>query len=144
MRILAITTAAVAAAIGLAGCGARTLTDSRDGQKYRTMIMPDGKRWMAKNLNYRMDSSWCYENNADRSANNNNILPKKTEILVKGVRYARFFITPKLIKREGIMKSIPGERKPIVTRGTWREKVLPVFTATLMLMLIVIIVEAVK
>jgi len=42
------------------------------------------------------------------------------------------------------MKSIPGQRKPIVTRGTWREKVLPVFTATMMLLVILIVVGAVK
>jgi uncharacterized protein (TIGR02145 family)/uncharacterized repeat protein (TIGR02543 family) len=36
-----------------------TLTDSRDGQNYPTRII-DGKRWMAKNLNYATDDSWCY------------------------------------------------------------------------------------
>ncbi len=30
-----------------------TFTDSRDGQTYKTVIMPDGKRWMAENLRYR-------------------------------------------------------------------------------------------
>ncbi len=28
-------------------------TDPRDGQTYKTVIMPDGKRWMAENLRYR-------------------------------------------------------------------------------------------
>jgi len=67
MRKLLLTTAAVAAAIGLAGCGngdPNTLIDKRDGQKYRT-VMIGGDRWMAQNLNYETDSSWCYENNAD-------------------------------------------------------------------------------
>ena len=54
--------------------------DSRDNQTYRTVLMPDGKVWMAENLNYRNDSwysgttwsftqyeltpraSWCYDN----------------------------------------------------------------------------------
>ena len=61
MRKLLLTTAAVAAAIGLAGCGKKepvpetpnTFTDTRDGQKYRTVKMPDGKTWMAQNLNYQ-------------------------------------------------------------------------------------------
>jgi uncharacterized protein (TIGR02145 family) len=70
MRKLLLTTAVVAAAIGLAGCSKKpesvpetpnTLTDTRDGQKYRLVVI-GGKRWMAQNLNYKTDSSWCYKN----------------------------------------------------------------------------------
>jgi uncharacterized protein (TIGR02145 family) len=39
-----------------------TFTDSRDGKTYKTVKMPDGKTWMAQNLNYETDSSWCYRN----------------------------------------------------------------------------------
>jgi uncharacterized protein (TIGR02145 family)/uncharacterized repeat protein (TIGR02543 family) len=46
-----------------------TLTDVRDGKTYKTAKMPDGKWWMAQNLNYHKvgvtDSSWCYSNSAD-------------------------------------------------------------------------------
>jgi len=42
--------------------GSGTFTDERDGQTYRTVRMPDGKVWMAQNLNYKPESgnSWCY------------------------------------------------------------------------------------
>ena len=46
------------------GDGIGTFTDERDGQTYKTVKMPDGKVWMAQNLNYKPESgnSWCYGN----------------------------------------------------------------------------------
>jgi uncharacterized protein (TIGR02145 family) len=35
-------------------------TDSRDGRKYRSVEMGDGKIVMAENLNYQTGNSWCY------------------------------------------------------------------------------------
>ncbi len=37
------------------------LTDPRDGQRYRTVEIGSAK-WTARNMNYRVDSSWCYGN----------------------------------------------------------------------------------
>jgi uncharacterized protein (TIGR02145 family) len=38
-----------------------TFTDGRDGREYKAVDM-DGTVWMAENLDYTVDSSWCYEN----------------------------------------------------------------------------------
>jgi uncharacterized protein (TIGR02145 family) len=40
-----------------------TFTDARDGKTYRVVNMPDGKTWMAENLNYAPEEgeSWCYK-----------------------------------------------------------------------------------
>jgi uncharacterized protein (TIGR02145 family) len=35
-----------------------TFTDPRDGKKYKTIVMPDGKTWFGQNLNYTKDLTY--------------------------------------------------------------------------------------
>jgi uncharacterized protein (TIGR02145 family) len=42
-------------------CDKGEFTDTRDGQKYRTVKIGE-QVWMAENLNFKIDGSWCYDN----------------------------------------------------------------------------------
>jgi uncharacterized protein (TIGR02145 family) len=51
---------------GTATGSTATFTDPRDGKKYKTVVMPDGRTWFAQNLNYTKDltfNMYAYEAN---------------------------------------------------------------------------------
>jgi len=124
MRKLLLTTAAVAAAIGLAGCGNSdpdTLTDKRDGQKYRTVVI-GGDRWMAQNINYKTKSgSWCYDNNTDNCKQYGKLYDWKTATTVcpKGWKL------PSSADWDRLVAAADGEEiasgKKLKTKNGWEE-----------------------
>lgn len=56
-----LTTAFMVAAFFFSACGddGKTITDARDGKKYKITTIGN-QVWMAENLNYEMNGSWCY------------------------------------------------------------------------------------
>jgi uncharacterized protein (TIGR02145 family) len=55
-----------------------TFVDPRDGKSYKTVVMPDGKTWLAQNLNYTKDltyNAYSYEANGKQFTSMDNGVP---------------------------------------------------------------------
>jgi len=59
-----------------------TFTDTRDGQTYKTVKMPDGKTWMAENLNHEAGESWCYKDHSSNCAKYGRLYDWETALTV--------------------------------------------------------------
>jgi uncharacterized protein (TIGR02145 family) len=65
-NVFTVTVYACSFTAGTATSATATFTDPRDGKRYKTVVMPDGKTWFAQNLNYTKDltyNAYSYEAN---------------------------------------------------------------------------------
>ena len=83
-RTLVLSAVVVALSVGLMGCPDTPPDDEVGGYDYslscgnhpcRTVVMPDGKTWMAENLNYEIEISWCYNDSPDSCAKYGRLYP---------------------------------------------------------------------
>jgi uncharacterized protein (TIGR02145 family) len=98
-----------------------TFTDERDGQAYKTVKMPDGKVWMAENLNYETpDGSWYYLNDTKRAHNHGRLY---TWVAAKAACPAGWHL-PTLAEWDALVK-VCGDKatagKKLKARGGWNK-----------------------
>jgi uncharacterized protein (TIGR02145 family) len=77
-NVFTVTVYACSFTAGTATSATATFTDPRDGKRYKTVVMPDGKTWFAQNLNYTKDltyNAYSYEANGKQFTLNGNGTP---------------------------------------------------------------------
>ena len=67
-----------------------TLLDSRDGKSYRTVVIGT-QRWMAENLNSKVDSSWWFKGIDSTRLNADGGYDSLDENLTQGARFGRYY-----------------------------------------------------
>ncbi|MDR2592525.1 MAG: fibrobacter succinogenes major paralogous domain-containing protein [Chitinispirillales bacterium] len=104
------------------GCSG-TFTDGRDGQVYRTAKMPDGKIWMAQNLNYKPESgnSWCYRDNESMGGKYGRLYDWDTAISVAPAGWH----LPTREEWEGLLSAVDGGDaavgKKLKSKSVWQK-----------------------
>jgi len=105
------------------GDGIGTFTDERDGQTYRTVKMPDGKVWMAQNLNYKSESgnSWYYVDDESMGEKYGILYDWKTAMEVSPTGWH----LPSLKEWVDLMSAVGGEEiagKKLKSKSGWVKK----------------------
>jgi uncharacterized protein (TIGR02145 family) len=100
-----------------------TFTDERDGRTYRTVKMPDGKIWMAQNLNYKPESGnyWFYKKDESMGEKYGRLYDWDTAMVVSPVGWH----LPSLEEWNDLVSAVGGEEvagKKLKSKNGWNNK----------------------
>jgi uncharacterized protein (TIGR02145 family) len=117
---LCLAAAWLSLAVAQGAGGAGTFTDSRDGKIYKTVKMPDGKTWMARNLNIKTERSWCYDNKESNCDKYGRLYDWKTAMKVCPSGWH----LPSNQERDGLVGAVggnPGAGKMLKSTSGWND-----------------------